>query len=92
MEGWKSGDGPQRARPQRRKAEGSKCTHGVLFGKGKLFSGDINKDTMQVKLQGTEFVMKCTVKTGIDFTSHWWRCPRGQGAASITAKSRCAPV
>ena len=55
---------PQRARPQRRKAEEGR----LKPDREEVVSGDVNKDAMQVRHRGREPVTKGTVKTRIDFT------------------------
>ena len=48
----------QRARPQRRKAEGGrlKGVHAVLLDWEEVVREDVNKDTMQIRHHGGEFV------------------------------------
>ena len=45
-----------------------KRVHWVLNGREDIVRRNVNKDTMQVRHHGREFVTKGTVKTGIDFT------------------------
>ena len=52
---WRSGHGPQRARPRRHDRE-------------EVVRESVNKDAMQVRHTGREPVTKGTVKTRIDFT------------------------